>query len=270
MKVAFSSDNHFDINHLDVDEIMPLQARYLVEQGVEAYIITGDAFNDFGKTLKYAHDLQNELGDGVKVRFIAGNHEMGAGVTYDELESDLDPLYFHNKALDVGDDGVRIIGNNGWYDYSFVGDDYPESEIIRFKREFWYDRRIEQPMSDPERFARNLRQIRDHLELAGDRKTVLVNHFVPRLDYIHRMPRGDSRLDILNAFLGSEKLGETVDQSYTIATVFGHLHLHPAPLKVGNNNYYNVAVGYHTARVNEWGGNDFMSEWIEHLLILDL
>lgn len=68
--------------------------------------------------------------------------------------------------------------------------------------------------------------------------------------------------------LGSNQLGQALDQSYTIATVTGHLHLHPAPLKVGNNIYYNAAVGYNTARVQEWRSDDFMTEWQNRLIVL--
>ena len=158
--------------------------------------------------------------------------------------------------------------NNGWYDYSFVGQDYTQAQIEQFKKAFWFDRRIDQPMSDKERFDINLKQINEQLLAAGNRQTVLVSHFVPRDDYIKRFPNGNARLDMANAFLGSNRLGQALDQSYTIATVTGHLHLHPAPLKVGNNIYYNAAVGYNTARVQEWRSDDFMTEWQNRLIVL--
>jgi len=267
VKVAFSSDNHFDLNHIDVKRAMHAQALYLLNQNVQLYVIAGDSFNDFAETLSFAQEMQTLVQDKMAIRFIAGNHDMGKNVSYDELESDIDPLYFHNKYIDLTDD-VRLIGNNGWYDYSFVGQDYTQAQIEQFKKAFWFDRRIDQPMSDKERFDINLKQINEQLLAAGNRQTVLVSHFVPRDDYIKRFPNGNARLDMANAFLGSNRLGQALDQSYTIATVTGHLHLHPAPLKVGNNIYYNAAVGYNTARVQEWRSDDFMTEWQNRLIVL--
>ena len=112
MKVAFSSDNHFDLNKLDVQRMMHIQALYLLNHAVDIYVIAGDLFNDFNQSLKFARDMQEALGDKMLIRFIAGNHDMGYGVTYEELESDIDPLYFHNKFIDLTPE-VRLIGNNG-------------------------------------------------------------------------------------------------------------------------------------------------------------
>ena len=246
VKVAFSSDNHLDLNKINVERIMNVQALYLLNASINLYVIAGDLFNDFEKTLTYVRDMQTLLADKVQIRFIAGNHDMAKGVTYEELESDIDPLYLHNKFIDLTPT-VRLIG----------------------KKTFWYDRRIQQPVTDKERFNRNMAQIQAQLDAADRRQTVVVSHFVPRSDYIKRFPASNQRLDMANALLGSSKLGKILDNSYTVATVTGHLHLHPAPLKVGNNTYYNAAVGYHTVRVNEWDSDDFMTEWQRRLVILD-
>ena len=133
MKVAFSSDNHFDLNKIDVQRAMHVQALYLLNQNVTLYVIAGDLFNDFEQSLAFARDMQAALVDKIQIRFLAGNHDMGRGVTYDELESDLDPLYFHNKFIDLTPD-VRLIGNNGWYNYDFVGQDYTTEQILQFKK----------------------------------------------------------------------------------------------------------------------------------------
>ena len=268
MKVAFSSDNHFDLNKIDVQRAMQVQALYLLNQNVTLYVIAGDLFNDFEQSLAFARDMQAALADKIQIRFLAGNHDMGRGVTYDELESDLDPLYFHNKFIDLTPD-VRLIGNNGWYNYDFVGQDYTTEQILQFKNNFWFDRRIQQPVSDQERFDRNMAQLQAQFDAADRKQTVVVSHFVPRTDYIKRFPYGNTRLDMANALLGSQALGDKLDHSYTINTITGHLHVHPAPLKVGNNTYYNAAVGYNTARVHEWASDDFITEWQNRLVILE-
>ena len=52
MRVAFSSDNHLDVNQVSVEETLRQQAKWLNEQHVQAYIHGGDLFNDFSKTRK--------------------------------------------------------------------------------------------------------------------------------------------------------------------------------------------------------------------------
>ncbi|CAH1855074.1 metallophosphoesterase [Convivina intestini] len=267
MKLAFSSDNHFDVNRLSVDELLPRQAEYLVQNQIDLYIIAGDLFNDFSKSLAYCRRL-SEIGQGsFAVRFLAGNHDMASGVTYEELESDIDPLYFHNKSLDIGD-SYRLIGNNGWYDYGFDNQNHPKAEIEHFKHELWYDRRIQQPMSDPERCLINLQQIENQIKQADGRKLILVDHFVPIVDFVDQLPYRNPRLKILNAFLGSPKLGELADQSPVVATISGHLHLHLSPINHGKNTYYNSAVGYQTRRIHEWQSDNFMTEWQQSMVFL--
>ncbi|CAH1851748.1 metallophosphoesterase [Convivina praedatoris] len=267
MKVAFSSDNHFDLNKVDLINVLPRQAAYLAGLGLDAYIINGDLFNDFNRSLEYVRQLQEAVGGSLTVRFLAGNHDMGFGVTYEELESSIDPLYFHNKFLDFGD--YRIIGNNGWYDYSFDEDRHSMSEIEHFKHAFWYDRRIEQPMSDPERMGIVAEQVNNQIKIAGNRKLILVNHFVPKIDFIREIPNCNTRFEILNAFLGSSQFSDIAQANQLQAVVFGHLHRHPNPLTVGKTTYYSAAVGYNTHRVHEWSGTDIFTEWVQRLVVLD-
>ncbi len=119
VKIALSSDNHFDINKIDTAEIIPQQVEYLKKLGIQYYLNAGDFFNDFSKTLKYTETLRDSLED-IKFAFIAGNHDMLKNVTYQQLEDGNWPGYLNNKFLDVVDTNYRIIGINGWYDYSFA------------------------------------------------------------------------------------------------------------------------------------------------------
>lgn len=54
MKLSISSDNHFDVNRIDLDSIIPLQAEYLVQKNIDYYFITGDLFNNFEESVNYA------------------------------------------------------------------------------------------------------------------------------------------------------------------------------------------------------------------------
>ncbi|WP_412988783.1 metallophosphoesterase [Pediococcus siamensis] len=273
MKVAVTSDNHLDVNRLDVSETIKQQAAYLAAQAVDLYLIAGDLFNDFGKSLAYVQKLQQELGNQIMVKFIAGNHDMVQGVSFEELEQPLDPSYMHNQYLDIPGSDWRIIGNNGWYDYQFA-DNLPEKQTKDFevwKRAYWIDGSIKQPLSDRERMDLVLDETTHQLKMAQkvQKKVLYYTHFVPRRDYIRYAPEGNL-WNMANAYMGSPRLGKLLEQFQTDIVVFGHMHIHPQPQQFQKTTYYNQAVGYHTKRINEWQATHFLAEWQTRLAYFQL
>lgn len=267
VKIAFISDLHFDINQIDPNQTIDRIADYLTQMEVDAYLIAGDLFNDFNLSAEYISNLQNKLPK-TKVRYIVGNHDL-AGVDFQTAESDANQFYLHNKFLDIDD--VRIIGNNGWYDYGFLRGDYSNQEILKWKEAYWYDQQLDMGgLSDQERTNLVLGQISHQLLAAqqAKQKIVFMTHFVPRFDYIRRFP-SEEKWDKVNAVLGSPRISELLDMEYVLTTIFGHLHVKPAPLKVGNNVYYNQSLGYRNQN-SEWLSTDFLSEWHNRLQIIDL
>lgn len=73
VRIAFSSDNHFDVNRVDATAMMRSQATYLLQNGVQIYLIAGDLFNDFQRSQQFVVDLQALLGAQTCVYWIAGN-----------------------------------------------------------------------------------------------------------------------------------------------------------------------------------------------------
>ncbi|AMV60153.1 metallophosphoesterase [Pediococcus damnosus] len=273
MKIAVTSDNHFDVNRLDVDEMIKRQAEYLASKEVGIYLIAGDLFNDFEKSLNYVHRLQTELRSQTVVKFIAGNHDMVKGVTFSELESALDDSYMHNQFLDVPGTNWRVIGNNGWYDYSFA-DNVSGKTVADFetwKRAYWIDSSIQQPMTDTERMDLVLDESTKQLKMAekAQKRVLYYTHFVPRRDYIRYAPEGNL-WNMANAYMGSERLGKLLEQFGTEIVVFGHMHIHPKPKKFAKTVYYNQAVGYHNKRINEWQHETFLEEWQARLACFEL
>ncbi len=57
VKIAVSSDNHFDINKVDLTPTIQAQAAFLTDQSVDDYLIAGDLFNDFTKSAAYVKQL---------------------------------------------------------------------------------------------------------------------------------------------------------------------------------------------------------------------
>lgn len=273
MKVAMTSDLHFDINGIDMPEMEEKQVQYLLENKIDLYLIAGDLFNDFEKSLKHVERMQNALGQACQVRFIAGNHDMLKNVSYEELESDLSPLYLHNKS-EVFNNQLVVVGNNGWYDYSFAQDEtLNASDYAQFKRAYWVDAKIQQPMDDLERTEIAQQQIKQMLTSnQGKLPILMMSHFVPQIEYTQYAFRREDRHHLLSKFqamLGSQKTGETISTVQNIDILFGHIHQKYEPRMIEGNRYFCRPVGYGTKRHHEWtlGKGDFYSEWVASLAI---
>lgn len=234
MYLAISSDNHFDINRAQLAEIIPQQAQFLANQKIAYYFVTGDLFNRFDQTLDYVERLQQALGQTTKVYFIAGNHDMLNGVTYQELEQpQLHPQYLHHRILKIPQHHLSIVGNNGWYDYSFSDRLGEKSikEIAHWKQNFWVDQKIDSPLSDQERMQNVLRQVATDFTTAAKRhdKIIFLTHFVPQQNFIFDQ-LDHPRWQIINAFLGSKKLGQLIeDYSVQYADFWPPTHSSGAP-----------------------------------------
>lgn len=252
---------------------MRAQATYLAQQGVQWYLIAGDLFNDFQRSQQFVVDLQALLGPQTQVRWIAGNHDMVHGVTFDELENGQFAGYLHNRYVDIPKTDWRIIGNNGWYDYQFASQmpDKTAADFEQWKHAFWIDRAIQQPYSDLERADLVLNQTKAQLTLARaqQKRVIFMTHFVPRADYIH--VAADNRFwNMANALMGTPRLGTLLEQYQVAHVLFGHLHIHPQPQTFGTTTYYDQAVGYGLKRINEWQAASFLDEWYRETRLIDL
>lgn len=271
VRVALSSDQHLDINQVPIETIIDQQATWLLSHQVGVYLIAGDLFNHFDRSLTFVQRLQTAVPT-IQVRFIAGNHDMVNGISFDELEQALDPTYLHNQFLDVPGTDWRIIGNNGWYDYSFakgLGKDIAAFE--QWKRAYWLDSAIQQPMTDPERTDLVLTQVAAQLKLAqvAKKRVFFVTHFVPQANYL-RVTTDNRFWNMANAMMGSQRLGDLLTQFRVERVLFGHMHLRTQPRLIGSTTYYNQAVGYGTKRRHEWQTDAFFTEWQQQLRMIDL
>ena len=270
VKVAISVDNHFDVNHVDGFEMLKHQAAYLVEHGYQVYVNAGDTYNDFTKTLAYYQALQREVGDQVIIRFLAGNHDMVKGATYAEIQSDVDPLYLHEKFLSVPGTNAVIVGNNGWYDYSLaqLGKSKTSAEYAQWKRAFWIDSAIDSPISDLERMQRVLDTTKAALVANRGKRIIYVTHFVPILGaMVYAVDRQSWQM--ATALMGSAKLGDLLTNRAS-AVVFGHEHFRDAPKLLGKTTYYHQPLGYGLKRLFEWQSTDWLTEWRDTLVTLEV
>lgn len=118
IKLAISSDNHLDVDKVNVEEALTFQADWLKQRHIDYYLFAGDLFNDLAKAKQYFARLQGLLPN-TRILYILGNHDMVKNAPFEQVEHNPSPLYIHNRAIDLPNSNWRIIGNNGWYDYSF-------------------------------------------------------------------------------------------------------------------------------------------------------
>lgn len=273
MRVAISSDNHVDSNQVDVDEIVAQQAEYLRIHNVDMYFIAGDVTNDFQKTVDYVEKLTALTT--AEVRFIAGNHDMLHNVTYTELESNLHPQYFHRQQLRLPN--WTIIGNNGWYDYSFSQYYTQPASVARWKKALWVDSPLQQPGSDWERMDRVLAQIKQALDQVQTPNVLVITHFVPHRQLLWPKParvktaRYERIYEMVVAMMGSQRLGDLLASYPQVKDViYGHIHgVHP-PQVYDGITYLNPAVGVNKPHNQEWQWPNFMQQWQHQLVVLDL
>lgn len=273
MKLAITSDNHFDVNKIDLTEIIPRQAEYLLQQQVRYYFITGDLFNNFEQSLDYVEQLQQSLADNCAVYFIAGNHDMISGITYAELEqANLNRHYLHHRHLTIPTKNFTVIGNNGWYDYSFSDSlaRKKTDELNKWKQTYWVDQKIDSPLFDQERMTTVIQQVRMDLQQVPSHNHILfLTHFVPQRNFIFEQ-LDHPRWQIINAFMGSQQLGKLLEQYQVRYVAFGHLHTRQLPQTINNVTYLHRPLGYGLRRLFEWQQPDFLTEWQQTLTYLEI
>lgn len=279
VRIAISSDNHLDVNRVDPAAALAMQAGYLCDQGVQYYFYGGDLFNDFTRTRQYMAKLRDRLAGVTQVYYIAGNHDLLQHAPYDLVEGLAAPAYLHRHYVDLPGTAWRVVGNNGWYDYSFSTYRDDPAAIRQWKRVYWLDSVIDQPGDDQDRLAAVLDQVRAQLVAAkqAGRRVLFLTHFAPRHELLAPRPaaittaRQECFYQMINAMMGSDRLGDLLEAAGNVAYVFyGHLHgRHPSVVR-HRVTYLNQAVGVRNRRINEWQQDDFSAQWRDRLRIMDL
>lgn len=272
-KIAMTSDNHFDVNQLEVATVMAQQVDYLLTHGYTDYLIAGDLFNDFTQSVAFVEKIAQQLQPQCRVFFIAGNHDMVRGADFNELQSPVIPQYAHQKMISFPATDYVLIGNNGWYDYQFAQVPNKNSaDFMRWKKAFWIDGAITQPMSDIARMDLVLADTAAKLQQAAalHKKVIYMTHFVPQEAYIaHNLQQ--PFWEMANAVMGSPRLGALLTRYQVTAALFGHTHFKYPPRQINGTTYFCRPVGYGTERRREWRfGTDFISEWRACLQTLEL
>ena len=245
-KLAVITDLHADINHLGASELTKL-FELLQEYGATRLHFAGDTANKIDQTLAINHFFRSR---GLPTTFNLGNHEMGNVKGEQMIEHYPDSHFLNLRYVPLNQQTV-LLGFNGWYDYGFSELRDPQ-QIRSIKNIYWFDRIIERFSDDQTVDKAILSQLHTVLDDLEQKKyqIILATHFVPKEEFIVHLNGKYQIWNKLNAFLGSQGLGELLDQYSNIQqVVFGHTHRRFADQKIQGTTYSCRPLGYYY----EWG-----------------
>lgn len=246
MKIAILSDLHIDMNARFVGEELLADLINIVRtKELDILIIAGDLTDHVSTALPIIDELEQSLN--IPIYFIPGNHDMW--IKQDESSWDSyrafanHPSSLINKSVVVNEKYV-IVGDMGWFDYSLAADGI-KKEQIRLAREDWGDYKYTSwKMEDAELLDYMLQQLERQLIKYKDKQVIFVTHFVPYANYLISSNEYMD-WDVFNAFMGSSRMGELIDQFDSIEyVIFGHTHERYLPKKVGNKTIICSPLGY--------------------------
>ena len=229
MKLAAIADLHVDINKSY--PVLECLAGYLKDEGADGVLIAGDISEDVLKTCTSAADLKRLAG--IPVWYVPGNHDMWSGdfhiLSTDQIYRtfEKDPNCLSNKGclLKGRRETYALIGDIGWYDYSFSSPQYDEKQLDAMELEgrIWQDRLKNQWTSDNRGcLRRSLERLEAQLVRYREYPAIVVTHMLPVREFC--VPGDRAPWDYFNGFLGSEALGELLSRYRVKYAVCGHVH----------------------------------------------
>lgn len=262
MKTAVLSDIHVDINR-DYPVAQEF-ARYIKEQGARLAIIAGDVSESQQETLDTLNTIEQL--SGARVLFVPGNHDLWGpkgdpdqiGAIYSRYAQDEHCLCGRDVVL--GD--TVVIGDVGWYDYSFGSGRYSFEEFEKMSlaaapgripcatpgpATTWAAPSGCSPAGGP------------HGRLPGEEAGACHPHAAHQ--GVHRAP-GDGQLVLLQRLFGHRRLGELYRRYPVEVAICGHVHYRKTLEKDGIT-WMCRCLNYHSEWRPEYGG-DTLSQQIAH------
>lgn len=227
MKISVLSDIHTDLNDKENDKIIDSLRLISEETDTGVFLIAGDVSNNYESTVNFMNELTKNSHS--SFYFVPGNHDMW------NIENKIDDswkIYNEYKKYDWCISGKKInlnsdwclVGDIGWYDYSFSEKNFFYSEFNsgkNFDRQ-WKDKlyvnwnKTDSEMTDY--FFKSFEEL-----VKGENKNIifmthmLTNNFFTVHD--------NEMWKFFNAFLGSEKYSKLINKYNNIKfSVMGHVH----------------------------------------------
>lgn len=255
MNIGILSDLHVDLEGSDPAQLLQGLVAAIEENQVDNMIIAGDVANDFEVTLDFLHQLEETAG--IRCLFVPGNHDIWnekhpdktAWDTYHGLEQFTGNLARGPAHLT---DQWVVIGDLGWYDYSFGSPHYSIAEYDRMQinGRLWQDKiKAVWGKSSVEMHRYFYRRLETQLADHRHKRIILVTHVLPVIDFTVQPP--DAMWSYLNAFLGSRQYGELALKYGVKYSICGHVH-YRRQVKYENTTFICNCLNY----ASQWIDNE--------------
>lgn len=258
MRIGFISDLHIDINQ-DYP-VMELLAEASLEKELDMLAIAGDVSETPVRTIDAMQSLQERLLSAADCRvcYVPGNHDMWNKNCPDQQTEQIaaayeaDPLCLAGgKVFLAGDYG--LIGDIGWYDYSFASAQYSREELdgMRIGERTWQDKLYNSWTEDNAgQMQASLARLRAAMEKAAalyghEKALIAVTHMLPVREFC--VPESQKDWGFFNAFLGGEAIGDLFTEYPVRFSICGHVHYRKHYVRDGIT-WICPCLGYH----NEW------------------
>ena len=218
-------------------------------------VIAGDIANDYELTLQTLNGI--ETASGVRCLFVPGNHDIWnehhpaktAWDIYDDLKAFRGNLA--NGPVELVH-GWVVLGDLGWYDYTFGNQQYSVEEFDRMKinGRQWQDKhKAVWGASTLEIHRFFHKKLKKQLDAHKNCNIILVTHVLPIADFTVQRPT--NLWQYMNAFLGSKQYGELALDYSVKYSISGHVHYRKQKT-YENTTFICNCLNY----VSQWINND--------------
>ncbi len=253
MKIGILSDLHIDQNTYEGKTVLEGLISAVKSHKVDLMMIAGDISNDYELSLNAIKRIEDETG--VDCIFTPGNHdiwneshkEKNSWDIYDEYKNH--PGNIVNGPIKLKKDWV-VIGDMGWYDYSFGSDEFSKEEFdkMHIDDRTWQDKIKAIWDKDTLKMHRYFyEKIKNKIEANTEKNVILMTHVVTHKDFTVQNP--NRMWKYLNAFLGSSAYGKLVLEKNINYSIFGHVH-YRMEKTINNSKFICNCLG----TIDEWQG----------------
>lgn len=267
MKTAVISDIHVDIN--EEYPVVEALAEELNKRDVQLLLLAGDISDCADRSIQTVERLEQE--SGVRVLYVPGNHDM-----WDKEKKYGNNDRIYEKYLADGHclsgkcfetDRYFVVGDIGWYDYSYGNPGYTREEFELMSRDgrifqdFLFNTWTENNQGRCAWFVENLRE---KIRKAGGKKVVLMTHMLSHEAFL--VPENIGNWAYFNAFLGSRALERLCREEQVAYAICGHVH-YRKNIREGNTTWLCRCLNYHT----EWQENqDIRKQIADAMEVIEL
>jgi len=255
LKIGILSDLHIDLEKIDPAKVLNGLVAAIKENSAQIMIIAGDVANDYKITLEFLREVENA--SEARCLFVPGNHDIWNEAHPDKTAWDIyHALEKFTGNLTRGPVALTgqwvVIGDLGWYDYSFGSRKYTTAEFDRMKidNRLWQDKiKAVWGKSTLEMHRYFCRKLEKQLEAHKNKTIILVTHVLPLLEFTVQPP--NRMWNYLNAFLGSRQYGELALKYAVAYSISGHVH-YRRQVKHENTIFICNCLNY----ASQWMDND--------------